>query len=93
MFTFQDQNAIKAYYSTGENQLYQYCDRKCIGMGGGNSTEQNSDGKIDENCRFALYLGDDFLRGSTHPTCCFNNDKLAAKDEFLCVELEVWGFQ
>ena len=40
VFTFKNQDEIKAFYSTGMNQLYQFCDRKCIGMGGGLITEK-----------------------------------------------------
>lgn len=42
--------------------------------------------------RFALYIGDDLYRGSSHKTACFDNKCLASNEEFLCVELEVWGF-
>jgi len=43
--------------------------------------------------RFALYLGDDFYRGSSNKTRCYNSETLSHKNDFLCAELEMWGFE
>ena len=43
--------------------------------------------------RFAVYLGSDFLRGSSGKTECFDNEQLSKKPDFICVDMEVWGFE
>ena len=54
------------------------------------------EGKVHEDdikdVRFAFYLGEDFYRGSSHGTACFQNEQLTAKPDFVCVEMEIWGF-
>ena len=62
--------------------MYQYLDKSCLGIGG----------DTDEG-RFALYLGNDFYKGSSNRTRCYNNEVLSHNKDFLCVELEVWGFE
>lgn len=57
-------------------------DKSCIGIGG--DSQQGN--------RFALYLGDDFYRGSSTKTLCYDNEVLSHQTEFLCSEFEVWGF-
>jgi len=81
VYTFRDKEEVDVYYGTGNNSMYQYCDRTCVGVGG-----DKREG------RFALYLGDDFYRGSSTKTSCFENQVLSSKPEFLCVEMEIWGF-
>lgn len=81
VYTFKHTENAVAYYGTGNNSMYQYCDTTCVGVGG-----DKHEG------RFALYLGDDFYRGSSTKTSCFENEVLSSKPEFLCVELEIWGF-
>ena len=41
---------------------------------------------------FALYLGADFLNGSTSKCTTFSNPPLCDKELFECVALEVWAF-
>ena len=82
VFTFHDQDQCKVYTGTGKNQMYQYMDKTCFGVGG----------DVGEHGRFALYLGDDFYRGSSTKTRCYDNEVLAHKSDFICAELEVWGF-
>lgn len=80
IFTFLDGTECKAWYGTGNNDMYQFMDAKCLGVGG------------SKTGRFALYLGNDFWRGSSNLTDCYDNDKCLASDtDFNCVELEVWG--
>ena len=43
------------------------------------------------NNRAALYVGEDFYRGSSAKSLCFNNEILSSQSEFLCAEMEVWG--
>ena len=81
VYTFRDGDDPQVFYGTGNNSMFQYCDRKCIGLGG-----DRLDG------RFSLYLGDDFYRGSSTKTSCYNNETLSSKPEFLCVEMEIWAF-
>lgn len=63
VFTFKDGDSCDIFTATGDNEMYQFCDRKFLALGGGS----------DEG-RFALYLGDDFLRGATCSTTCFENE-------------------
>ena len=81
VFTFHDKDDCKVYAGTGNNTMYQYCDKTCFGVGGD-----------IEKGRFALYIGDDFYRGSSNKTRCYDNEVLAHKSDFICAELEVWGF-
>ena len=81
VFTFGKSNAIRVWEAKGSTDMYQFSDAKCIGVGGG----------IDDG-RFSLYLGGDMYRGQSSKTECFNNDVLSGTPEFLCMELEVWGF-
>ena len=82
VFTFKAGDDIDVSYATGENFMFQYCDRQIFGLGGG-----------VVGGRFACYLGHDFLRGSSAKTECFNNEQLSKKAEFMCVDMEVWGFE
>ena len=68
--------------ATGDNEMYQFCDRTGFGLGGG-----------IHGGRFALYLGNDLWRGSSMTTECFNNECLSGGTDFECVDLEVWGFE
>lgn len=68
--------------ATGANDMFQFSDSKCFGVGGG-----------AQKGRFALYLGDNMYRGNSSRTECFNNDVLSSKPEFLCMDMEVWGFE
>jgi hypothetical protein len=82
VFTFRNTDQIQHWDATGKNEMYQFSDYKCIGFGGGT-----------DHGRFALYLGDNMYRGNSITTECFNNDVLSNKPEFLCLEMEVWGFE
>lgn len=62
--------------------MYQYCDKRGFGMGGG---------LLDG--RFSLFLNDDFWRGSSVKTECFDNDNLASGVDFNLIDMEVWGFE
>lgn len=70
------------YQATGENDMFQYLDQGCLGLGGG-----------ADSGRFAVFLGADFLMGSSHKTECFNNEVVSSKQEFTCINMEVWGFK
>jgi hypothetical protein len=68
VFTFKTGDDVKVYNGTGKNSMYQYMDKNCICVGG--DTNQ-------EGGRFAFYLGDDFYRGSSCSTRCYNNEVLS----------------
>ena len=60
VFSFGTNNQgkdMKMYKSTGDNFLFQYCDSKCL-MVGGDTVKGRS----------AIYLGDGFYRGSSSKT-------------------------
>lgn len=82
VFTFRKGDRPELWLATGDNSMYQFCDRSGFGLGGGL-----------HGGRFAIYLGNDLWRGSSMTTECFNNECLASATDFECVDLEVWGFE
>ena len=82
VFTFKDGDQVEHWEATGKNDMFQFSDWKCIGFGGGS-----------DQGRFALYLGDNMYRGNSSRTECFDNQVLSSKQEFLCMEMEIWGFE
>ena len=82
VFTFKDKDECEMWYASGDNNMYQFCDRSGFGLGGGL-----------HGGRFALYLGNDLWRGSSMTTECFNNAILSNSTDYECVDLEVWGFE
>ena len=66
MFTFKDGHDCEMWYASGDNNMYQFCDRSGFGLGGG-----------IHGGRFAMYLGQDLLNGSSMTTECFNNEMLS----------------
>ena len=82
VFSFKTGDEVNVYNGTGKNQMYQYMDSTCIGVGG----------DATGGSRFAFYLGDDFYRGSSTKTRCYDNEVLSHNSDFLCTELEIWGF-
>jgi hypothetical protein len=63
VFTFKNTDNCELWDATGENSMFQFCDRSGFGLGGG-----------IHGGRFSLYLGDDLWRGSSVNTECFNNE-------------------
>jgi hypothetical protein len=82
LFTFRGGDVIESWEATGKNDMFQFSDYKCIGFGGGS-----------DKGRFSLYLGESMYRGNSSKTECFDNEVLSAQPEFLCMEMEVWGFE
>jgi len=82
VFTFKDKDNCERWDATGENSMFQFCDRTGFGLGGG-----------IHGGRFSLYLGNDLWRGSSATTECFNNECLSSSTDFDCIDLEVWGFE
>ena len=81
VFTFKKSNDCEMWPASGNNSMYQYCDRTGFGMGGD---------FIDGH--FAVFLGRDLLNGNSFNTQCFLNDCLASAQSFQCLDIEVWGF-
>lgn len=82
MFTFRDGEDCEIWHASGENSMYQFCDRTGIGLGGG-----------IHGGRFAIYLEGDLNHGSSMTTECFNNEILASATDFSIIDIEVWGFE
>lgn len=80
LFTFKDGNEPHVYGWTGEGEHHQYANNKSIGLGG--SIEKG---------RFALYMADDFYRGSSVKTESYDNEPLAAQTDFKALHFEVWA--
>lgn len=65
---------------TSANSYFMYSDEMGIAMGGGNG-------------RHAFYLSSGLLRGYSGPTETFGNPTLAASEEFVVKDFEIWGFE
>lgn len=62
----------------GQNRYFQFSDSDCISMGGGDA--------------FALWIGADFLRGSSAPSSTFLNSRLSSSEQFVLKSFECWSF-
>ncbi|XP_042493183.1 TLD domain-containing protein 2 [Macadamia integrifolia] len=63
---------------TGANHYFTLCSLDFLALGGGG--------------HFALYLGDDLLRGSSSVSETYGNPCLAQSEDFEVKEVELWGF-
>ncbi|CAM9115574.1 unnamed protein product [Ectocarpus sp. 6 AP-2014] len=72
---------MTAFGWTGMNMYLQYSDGKGIAMGGG-----GTDGS------FGLFIGEDFLTGSTGKCDTYGNPPLCSQEQFQVSQVEVWGF-
>eukprot|EP00752_Nemacystus_decipiens_P008772 g7827.t1 len=72
---------ISAYGWTGMNMYLQYSDAEGMGMGGG-----GADGS------FGLFIGEDFLSGSTGRCDTYGNPPLCSEQQFQVSQVEIWGF-
>ncbi|XP_043698380.1 uncharacterized protein LOC122649081 isoform X2 [Telopea speciosissima] len=63
---------------TGANHYFTLCSPDFLALGGGG--------------HFALYLGDDLLRGSSSVSETYGNSCLAQSEDFEIKEVELWGF-
>mmetsp|Transcript_25544 Transcript_25544/g.24841 ORF Transcript_25544/g.24841 Transcript_25544/m.24841 type:complete len:109 (-) Transcript_25544:19-345(-) len=81
LYTFKDGNKPTVFNWTGANDQMQWGNEKAIGLGGGTFG------------RFGIYLCEDFLKGSSSKTSTFDNEVLASDNDFVCGNLEVWGYE
>ncbi|CAM9363095.1 unnamed protein product [Ascophyllum nodosum] len=72
---------VVTYQWTGMNTYLQYSDCAGLGMGGGG-----------EEAAFGLFVGDDFLNGSTGSCDTFSNPPLCSQRQFQVSQVEIWGF-
>lgn len=71
---------LEIYPWTSRNTFVMYCDSSTIAMGGGDG-------------RHAFAVQSDLLRGFSSPTPTFANPTLAAAEEFVIRDLEVWALE
>jgi hypothetical protein len=71
---------IQLYPWTAKNNFIQYVDHDIIAMGCG-----------DGQHAFALH--EDLLRGHSSPTPTFGNPALAASEEFVVKDIEIWSLE
>ncbi|CAO0793073.1 unnamed protein product [Mucor circinelloides] len=74
----EQQPKIKVFPWTGKNDYMMLSDSDFIAIGGG-------DGK------FGLWLNSELEKGYSNTCPTFDNEILALKPEFQCMEMEVWG--
>lgn len=74
-----DSKRVIAYPWSGANRYVQFCDHRFLALGGGDGS-------------FGLCLQDDFTRGSTGHCATFDNEPLHDPEDFLIVDLELYGF-
>lgn len=65
---------------TAANNYFMFSDDAGIAMGGGNG-------------RHAIFLASGLLRGCSGPTETFGNPTLAAGEEFVVKDMEIWAFE
>lgn len=80
VFTFHPHYRRFAWRGAETNSFFLYADQKGLGMGGG------GDG-------YAFWIDSTFKFGSSHKSATFNNFELTDESEFICVNMEVWGFE
>ncbi|KAI7868805.1 TLD-domain-containing protein [Spinellus fusiger] len=71
---------IKVFPWTGKNEYMILSETNFIAIGGGNG-------------KFGLWLNEDLEKGHSEQCPTFDNEVLALKPEFSCMELEIWGFR
>ena len=75
----KDTNDVMAYYTTGANDYYLFCDGTFVAMG-------VSEGK------FGLWLDSELMYGSSYAVATFGNLPLASEGENFSIDaVEVWG--
>lgn len=67
------------WQGASSNNFFCFADTKGLAMGGGGSG-------------YAFWIDSAIKFGSSHQSDTFKNSQLTAEPEFLCVSLEVWGF-
>ncbi|CAM9182089.1 unnamed protein product, partial [Hapterophycus canaliculatus] len=72
---------VATFQWTGMNMYLQYSDGAGIGMGGGGMAGS-----------FGLFIGEDFLSGSTGKCDTYGNPPLCSQEQFQVSQVEVWGF-
>ncbi|CAM9137130.1 unnamed protein product [Choristocarpus tenellus] len=70
---------VTSYVWSGMNTYFQYSTDNSLGMGGGGGN-------------FGLFIGEDFMKGSTGMCRTFDNPPLCSKQEFEVCNIEIWGF-
>jgi len=71
---------LRAYPWTSRNSCFMYSDLDLLGMGGGEG-------------RHAVAVRSDLLHGCSSPTLTFGNPTLAASEEFVVRDLEIWALE
>eukprot|EP00347_Sterkiella_histriomuscorum_P017009 403351003 len=80
VFKFQDgQEDIKVFGYTCLNEKIQFCDDKCIMIGGGGKGA-------------SIFINNNFLEGRSSESETFNNEILSSTQDFSIKAFEVWGF-
>ncbi|KAF8109601.1 hypothetical protein N665_0094s0067 [Sinapis alba] len=78
-FVFTDKSGQPSIYrATGANRFYTLCSNDFLALGGGG--------------RFALYLDNELLHGSSACSETYRNSCLANSQDFDVKEVELWGF-
>lgn len=80
VFTFHPHYRRFGWRGPESNNFFLYSDNKGLGIGGG------GDG-------YAFWIDSSFKFGSSHKSATFNNFGLSEETEFICVKMEVWGFE
>uniref|UniRef100_A0A7S4Q2Z4 Oxidation resistance protein 1 n=2 Tax=Alexandrium monilatum TaxID=311494 RepID=A0A7S4Q2Z4_9DINO len=76
----EDSPEVQVYPWTNKNSCLMYADNDLLAMGGGDG-------------RHAFVVRSDLLHGCSSPTATFGNPLLAASEEFVVRDLEVWAFE
>ncbi|NXK87090.1 TLDC2 protein, partial [Formicarius rufipectus] len=77
-FLFSFSPELKVFRWTGRNNFFVKGDVNLLMFGGGSG-------------QFGLWLDGDLHRGGSRPCDTFDNEPLAAREEFCIQDLELWG--
>lgn len=80
LWKLEKNGQIECYRSTIENHYYILTHNSFIAFGGGKGN-------------FGLYISSDMLNGHSSSCLTYNNQPLSNKENFECLNIELWGFQ
>jgi hypothetical protein len=80
LFKILDDESVKIWKTTGENNYIVFSDHNCIAFGGGSG-------------KFGLWIDQELYNGHSESCKAFGNDKLSKQSEFKIQEMEIFKFK
>ncbi|EGG20691.1 hypothetical protein DFA_00552 [Cavenderia fasciculata] len=79
-FLFRMKPFYSSYHWSKENDCFIQTTEKYLSMGGGNKG------------KYGLWLDDNFEQGTSQRCETYDNEPLSPNEDFLCLDIEIWGF-